>query len=145
MHVIFWSQLIEFSLSYCRLMIFIQVTQVEFCNKEQLLGKELLGSYLSSFVIVLVVTQIMQFFWDRVVNFCCLTHSLIRHFETIPISKKLQTTTEIGLLKDFKMRIAQIVEKGEIAHFQQFHLFPQFFPQSFFLQSVKMSINGGKG
>ena len=37
-----------------------------------------------------------------------LTHFLIHHFETIPNSMKLQTTTEIWLLKDFKI---QIVEK----------------------------------
>ena len=29
-----------------------------------------------------------------------LTHSLINHFETVPNSKKLQTTTEMWLLKD---------------------------------------------
>ena len=31
-----------------------------------------------------------------------LTHSLINHFETVPNSKKLQTTTEMWLLKGFK-------------------------------------------
>ena len=36
-----------------------------------------------------------------------LTHSLIHHFEVIPNSKKLQTTTEMWLLKDFKIQIAQ--------------------------------------
>ena len=41
--------------------------------------------------------------------------------------------------------IENIVEKGEIAHFVQFHLFPQCFSKSFFLQCVKMSIYGGKG
>ena len=35
----------------------------------------------------------------------CLTHSLIHHFETVPNSKKLQTTTEMWLLKDFKVQI----------------------------------------
>ena len=34
-----------------------------------------------------------------------LTHSLIHHFETVPNSKKLQTTTEMWLLKDFKIQI----------------------------------------
>ena len=34
-----------------------------------------------------------------------LTHSPIQHFETVPNSKKLQTTTEIWLLKDFKIQI----------------------------------------
>ena len=32
--------------------------------------------------------------------------SLIHHFETIPNSKELQTTTEMWLLKDFKIQIA---------------------------------------
>ena len=35
-----------------------------------------------------------------------LTHSLIHHFETVPNSKKLQTKTELWLLKDFKIQIA---------------------------------------
>ena len=35
-----------------------------------------------------------------------LTHSLIYHFELIPNSKKLQTTAEMWLLKDFKIQIA---------------------------------------
>ena len=34
-----------------------------------------------------------------------LTHSLKHHFETIPNSKKLQMTTEMWLLKDFKIQI----------------------------------------
>ena len=34
-----------------------------------------------------------------------LTHSLIHHFETVPNSMKLQTTTEMWLLKDFKKKI----------------------------------------
>ena len=32
-----------------------------------------------------------------------------------------------------------MVEKGEIAHLEQFHLFPQCFLKAFFLQCVKMS------
>ena len=35
-----------------------------------------------------------------------LTHSLIHDFEFIPNSKKLQTTAEMWLLKDFKTEIA---------------------------------------
>ena len=35
-----------------------------------------------------------------------LTQSLIHHFETVLNSKKLQTTTEMWLLKDFKIQIA---------------------------------------
>ena len=35
-----------------------------------------------------------------------LTHSQIRHFEVVPNSKKLQATTEMRPLKDFKIQIA---------------------------------------
>ena len=35
-------------------------------------------------------------------------------------------------------------KNGEIAHFEQFHLFPQCFPKAFF-QCFKMSIYEGKG
>ena len=38
-----------------------------------------------------------------------------------------------------------MLEKGEIADFEQFHLFPQCFPTAIFLKYVKMSIYGGKG
>ena len=37
------------------------------------------------------------------------------------------------------------MEKGEIALFQQFHLFPKCFPKVFFFFSVLMSIYGGNG
>ena len=36
-----------------------------------------------------------------------LTHSLICHFETVPNSDNLKTTTEMWLLKDLKRQIAQ--------------------------------------
>ena len=35
-----------------------------------------------------------------------LTNSPRHHFETVPNSKKLQTTTQMWLLKDFKIQIA---------------------------------------
>ena len=35
-----------------------------------------------------------------------LTHSLVHHSETVPNSKKLQTTTELWLLKDYKIQAA---------------------------------------
>ena len=35
-----------------------------------------------------------------------LTHSLKHHFEAVPNSKKLQTTTEMWILKYFKIQIA---------------------------------------
>ena len=47
--------------------------------------------------------------------------------------------------------IENIEEKGEIAHFEQFHVFPQCFPTAFFfhvlkwVKCVKMSIYGEKG
>ena len=56
--------------------------------------------------------------------------------------------TEMWLLKYCLIRITEenFVEKGEIAQFEQFHLFAQCFPKAFFfLQCVKMSIYGGKG
>ena len=37
------------------------------------------------------------------------------------------------------------MEKGDIAHFEQFQLLPRCFPKTFFLQCVRMSIHGGKG
>ena len=48
---------------------------------------------------------------DRCIKLCTtqsrlLTHSPIHHFEIFPVSKKLQTTTEMWLLKDFKIQIA---------------------------------------
>ena len=67
-----------------------------------------------------------------------LIHSPIHQFETILISKKLQTTIEMWLLNDFKIQTAQkIVEKGEIAQNEQFHLFPQCFPKAFFFSVLK--------
>ena len=36
---------------------------------------------------------------------CTLTHSLIHHSDTTPNSKKLQMTTEMWLLKDFKVKL----------------------------------------
>ena len=69
-----------------------------------------------------------------------LTHSLIHNFKTVLNSKKLQTTTEMWLLKVFSDTdcIENIVgKKGEIAHFEQFHLFPQCFPKVFFFSVLK--------
>ena len=57
-----------------------------------------------------------------------LTHLPIHHFETVQNSKKLQMTTEMWLLKASKLHCTEnIVEKGEIAHFKQFHFFPKMF------------------
>ena len=50
-------------------------------------------------------------------------------FSDHPKFKDAADTTEIWPLKDFKIYCIQnIVIKGEIAHFEQFHLFPQCFP-----------------
>ena len=43
--------------------------------------------------------------------------------------------------------IENIVEKGEIAHFEQFHLFPQCYPKALFFNALKgvcieKSLNG---
>ena len=48
-------------------------------------------------------------------------------------------TTQMWLLKDFKIQIAweNIVEKGEIAQNEQFHLFPQCFPKAIFFKVLK--------
>ena len=44
--------------------------------------------------------------WEEYCAEYWLTHSLILHFETVPNSKKLQTTTEMWLLKDFMIQTA---------------------------------------
>ena len=83
----------------------------------------------------------------RLSDTLALNHFLVHHFETIPNSKKMQTT-EMWLLKDFLKDTdckENIVEKGEIAQNEQFHFFPQCFPKPFFFHCVKMSIYGGKG
>ena len=55
-------------------------------------------------------------------KFMLLTHSLIHHFETVPNSKKLQTTTEMWLLKDFKKpdSIKKHCGKGDNANLNNF-------------------------
>ena len=61
-----------------------------------------------------------------------LTHALIHRFEAI--AKKLQTTIEMwSPIKGSQDTdcIENIVEKGEIAHIEQFLLFPQCFPIAF--------------
>ena len=75
-----------------------------------------------------------------------LTHSLKKHFETVP--KKLQTTTEIWLLKDFKIQIAwkTLWLKVKLLILSNFTFFHNvFLKPSLFLQCVKMSIYGAKG
>ena len=37
------------------------------------------------------------------------------------------------------------MEKGECAHFEQFHLFPQCFPKAYFFDALKKSIDKEKG
>ena len=67
-----------------------------------------------------------------------LVHSLLHHFGLVPNSKKLQTTIEMWLLKDFKIHVLHRKHCGnrrkfEIANFEQFHLFPKCFPKAFFI------------
>ena len=67
-----------------------------------------------------------------------LTNSLKHHFETIPDSKKLQTTTKMWQLKNFKIqKLSKHCGKRWIAYFEQFHLFPQCFPIAFFINVLK--------
>ena len=49
-------------------------------------------------------------------------------------------------IKGFKDRdyIENILEKGKIAHFEPFHLFPQCFPKAVFFNVLKWVYNGGK-
>ena len=59
--------------------------------------------------ITLQVRQILQLEIESIVSqeeLSLITHSLIHHFETVPNSKKLQTTKEILPLQDFKIQIA---------------------------------------
>ena len=62
-----------------------------------------------------------------------LTHSPIHHFETILNSKKLQTTTEIWLLKDFKIQITltTLRKKMKLLNFINFTFFHYVFLQLF--------------
>ena len=75
-----------------------------------------------------------------------LTHSLIHHFETKPNSKKLQTTAEMWLFKDFKIKIAlkTLWKKLKLLILSDFTFSYNDFPK-LFLQCIKMSIYGGKG
>ena len=68
-----------------------------------------------------------------------LTHSLIHHFETVPNSWKLQMTTEMWLLKDFKIQIAwnTLWKKVKLLKMSNFTFFPQCFPTAFFLNMLK--------
>ena len=77
----------------------------------------------------------------------CLTHSPIHHFETVRNSKKLQTTTEMWILKDFKIQIAYktLWKKVKLLILSNFTFFHNVFLKLFFLQCVKMSVYRGKG
>ena len=79
----------------------------------------------------------------RGILFCCclsvhqfaqtLAHFLIHHIETIPNSKKLQTSTEMWLLKDFKIQIAQkaLWKKVKLLILSNFTFFHNVFLQLF--------------
>ena len=40
-------------------------------------------------------------------------------------------------IKGLKIQIENVLEKGEIAHFELFHLFPQCFPKAFLFNMLK--------
>ena len=67
-----------------------------------------------------------------------LSHSLIHHFETSQNQKFAYDNGNVAI-KGFQDTyfIENIVEKGEIAHFEQFRLFPQCFPKAFFSSMYK--------
>ena len=48
----------------------------------------------------------MDGFQNNLAELFSLTHSLVHHFEIVPNSKKLQMTTEMWLLKEFKIQMA---------------------------------------
>ena len=55
----------------------------------------------------------------------------------MPNLKKLQTTNEKWLFKLFKDTMnRKHCGKGEIAHFEQFHLFPRCFPKGFLFNEL---------
>ena len=79
-----------------------------------------------------IVINIWQFHLSKRCKYAALTHFLIQHFETVPNTKKLQASTEM-----LRYRL-NIVEKGEIAHFEKFHLFPcNVFIKLFFFNVLK--------
>ena len=84
--------------------------------------------------------------WSCSPDLSILIHSLVRHFEPVPNSKKLQSTTEMWLLKDFKVEIAvkTLWEKVKLLFLSNFTFFHNIFLKFFFLHCVKTSIYGGK-
>ena len=70
----------------------------------------------------------------------------VHHFETVPNSKKLQTTTEMWLLKAFKIPIAKkaLRKKVKLLILSNFTFYQNVFLK-LFLQCIKMSLYGGKG
>ena len=65
----------------------------------------------------------------------CLHHSPIHHFKIVPNSKKMQMTTEMWQLKDFKIQVAwkTLWKKVKLL----IHLFLQYFPKAFFFNALK--------
>ena len=68
-----------------------------------------------------------------------LTHSPIHHFQTIPKFKEVPDDNSKLAVQGFQHTdgIENIVGKGEIAHFEQFHFFPQNFPEVIFFNVLK--------
>ena len=66
----------------------------------------------------------------------------MHHFETISNQEAAEKKLKCGYYRFFRIKaftdcIENIAEKGEIAHFEQFHLFPQCFPTAVFFNTLK--------
>ena len=71
-------------------------------------------------------------------NFYPLTHSQIHHFETPKFEEAADDKYNVAIIGFFDTDcIENIVGKGEIALFEQFHLFPQCFPYTFIFNVLK--------
>ena len=78
---------------------------------------------------------------DTYENTCTFFNSFPNtQFLDSPNSKKLQTTNEMWLFKDFKteqIACKTLWKKRQIAHFEHFHLFTQCFPKAFYFNVSK--------
>ena len=63
-----------------------------------------------------------------------LTHSLIHHFESVPNSRNLQTTTEMWLFEDFKTQteLKTSWKKVKLLNLSNFTFCHNVFPKAFF-------------
>ena len=115
------------------------------CEKEKMLVTSIFSFTHNIFTMLFPQGGQKSSLWDAGLNTTPLIHSLIRYFETVSNSRKLQMTTGMWLLKDFNRDyIETIVEKGETAHLEQFHLFSTMFSKSSLLECVWISIYRGR-